>query len=105
MQKLIGQEYRNFDRIRKWELLYEDMYLVIIEDNIKSGNDINLLGIDSDDLEVKWAIGGLLDSDSQYDGIVNVYIKDKFVHAGTYSGFELKLNYKTGEIIEKVFRK
>lgn len=105
MKELIGQEYRNFDGKRKWELLYEDMILVIIDNNVTSSNDINLLGIDSNDLKVKWAIGGLLNSENQYDGIMNVYIKDNFVHAGTFSGFDLKLNYKTGDVIEKVFLK
>ena len=103
--KYIGKNYADFDNKRKWELLYENMFLVIIENNIKSSLDINLLGIDATSLEVKWEIGGIIESKKQYDGIIDLYIKDGFVHAGTYSGFDLKIDYITGKIIEKVFRK
>ena len=105
MKELIGKEYRDFDGKRKWELLYEEMFLVIIDNNIKSSYDVNLLGIDAKDLRVKWAIGGEIESTKQYDGIVNVYIKEKFIWAGTFSGYDLKLDYKTGQILEKKFFK
>jgi hypothetical protein len=103
--KNIGKNYANFDGKRKWELIYENMLLVIIDNNIKSGLDINLLGIDASSLKVKWELGGIIENEKQYDGIVNVYIKDNNVYAGTFSGFELKIDYKTGKILEKVFLK
>lgn len=105
MEELIGKEYRDFDGKRKWELLYEDMFLVIIDNNIKTSYDINLLGIEAESLKVKWAIGGIIKSTKQYDGIMNVYIRDNFVCAGTHSGFHLKLDYKTGKILEERFLK
>jgi|TARA_R110000772_G_scaffold103344_1_gene204317 hypothetical protein len=103
--KYIGKNYADFDSKRKWELIYENMFLVIIDNNIKLGLDINLLGIDATSLKVKWELGGIIENEKQYDGIVNIYIKDNFVYAGTYSGFDLKIDYKTGKILEKVFRK
>lgn len=105
MDNLIGQDYRNFDGKRKWELLFEDVFLVILDTNKKQGRDINLIGVDIFTLTVKWAVGGEIDSDNQYDGIVNIWIKDGAVWAGTWSGYEYRLNYQTGEIYEKHWRK
>ena len=105
MDNLIGQDYRNFDGKRKWELLFEDVFLVILDTNKKQGRDINLIGVDIFTLIVKWAVVGEIDSDNQYDGIVNIWIKDGEVWAGTWSGYEYSLNYQTGEIYEKHWRK
>ena len=103
MNELIGREYKDFDGKRKWELFFEDICLIILDTGKKHGRDINLVGIK--DLRVKWAIGGEIENDSQYDGIVNVWVKNGAIWAGTWSGFEYKLDYQTGEIQEKYFRR
>jgi len=105
MKSLIGKEYHDFDGARRWEILHEDMFLVILDTGVKRGADINLVGISSDDLIVKWELGGDIDSEYQYDGIVNVYVKDGFVWAGSWCGMHFKIDYKTGKVLEKVFRK
>jgi hypothetical protein len=103
MDELIGREYKEFDGKKKWELFYEGILLLIFETGKKRGRDINLLGIE--DLKVKWAVGGEIDSNSAYDGITNIWVKNGFVWAGTWSGFEYRLDYKTGKICEKHFTK
>jgi len=105
MNNLIGKEYRDFDGKRKWELLFEDIYLTVINTGLKTGKDINFLGISIKDLKVKWALGGELDNKNSYDGIVNIWIKNGEVWAGTWSGYSYKINYGTGEILEKKFQK
>jgi len=84
MENLIGKEYRDFDGKRKWELLFEEMRITIINTGVRVGRDINLLGI-TEDLKVKWALGGEIDSKDSYDGIINVWIKNGEIWAGTWS--------------------
>jgi hypothetical protein len=105
MNDLVGKEYRDFDGKRKWELLFEDMYLTVINTGLKNGRDINLLGISTKDLKVKWTLGGELESKNSYDGIVNIWIKNGEIWAGTWSGYSYRINYSTGEIVEKKFQK
>jgi hypothetical protein len=102
---LIGQEYRTFDGKRRWELLFEDMYFVILETGVKRGRDMNLVGVSTSDLRVKWVVGGEIDSPHQYDGIVQVYVRGGEVWASTWSCFNYRLNYRTGEILHREFTK
>jgi|GEM_PF-2369577 hypothetical protein len=105
MVDLIGKEYIEFDGKRVWELLFEDFYITIVNTGVKTGKDVNLLGIAAKDLKVKWALGGELDSKDSYDGIVNVWIRNGAVWAGSWSGFSYKINHRTGVVIEKIFEK
>jgi hypothetical protein len=100
-----GREYRSFDGMRSWELLHEGQLLVIIESGQKRGSDCNLLGFSARDLLVKWSLGGVIDSENQYDGIVNVWMKDGHFWAGTWSGFARRFDPQTGEVLEDVFTK
>lgn len=105
MSQLVGQEYRTFDGKRRWELSFEDMVIVILDAGVKLGRDQNLVGIAQDTLRVVWVVGGEVDSPDQYDGIVSVSIRDGALWAGTWSGFDYRIDYKTGNILEKNFRK
>ena len=105
MKDLIGKEHRDFDGKRKWELLFEDFYLTIINTGVKAGKDVNLIGIATKDLKVKWALGGELDCKDSYDGIVNVWINKGEIWAGTWSGYNYRINYRTGAVVEKKFEK
>jgi hypothetical protein len=102
---LIGREYRSFDGKRRWELLFEGVFLVILDTGVKRGNDHNLVGIDATDLRVRWDVGGVLDSPEQYDGIVNVWIADCRLWASTWSGYSLRIDHQSGEIVERLFTK
>jgi hypothetical protein len=103
--ELIGREYASFDGRRRWELLFEDMHVVILDTGVERGNDCNLVGIAVSDLRVKWAIGGELNSPDSYDGIVKVWVKGGGLWAGTWSGFAYELDHKSGDIVKRVFRK
>ena len=105
MNTLIGREYRTFDGKRRWELLFEDMYLVILDTGVERGRDVNLVGVSVADLRVRWEIGGEVDGPHQYDGIVQVWVRNGEIWAGTWSGFTYRLDYRTGEIIERAFSK
>ena len=103
--ELIGSEYRSIDGCRRWELLFEHVYVVILNTGVKQGRDLNLIGVDASNLRVKWVIGGVLDSTDMYDGVVNVWVRDGCLWARTWSGFSLKIDHRSGEILEQVFTK
>lgn len=105
MDTLVGREYRAFDGKRRWELLFEDMYLVILDTGVQRGRDLNLIGVSAHDLRVRWVVGGEIDSPKQYDGIVQVYVRRGEVWASTWSCFNYHLNYRTGEILHREFTK
>ena len=88
---------------RAWQLLVDDTWLVIFKSQIRFGNDHNLVGVRAD--QVRWSIGGLVGGDAQYDGIVNVWIKDGAFWAGTWSGYALRFDPRTGTERERVFLK
>jgi hypothetical protein len=98
-------EYSAFDGLRKWEVLYEDFFLVLLDTGVKRGNDCNLVGIHATDMRVKWSLSGILESRDGYDGIVNVWISGGAVWTGTWSGFQRRIDYRTGEVLEEVFAK
>ena len=93
--------------MRRWELLFEEMRLVILDTGVKRGRDVNLLGIANEDLRVRWEFGGALRGEDRtaYDGVVNVYIHGGDVWVGNWSGVDCRIDYRTGEILEAVFRK
>ena len=102
---LIGQEYRSFDGKRRWELLFEDIFIVILDTGVERGNDVNLVGIGTSDLRVKWALGGDLGSPDSYDGFVNVWVKDGKLWAGCWRGTSYELDHQSGKILREVYRK
>ena len=101
----IGKAYRSFDGMRRWELLYEDMYLVILETGIQARNDSNLVGISAKDLLVKWSLSGVLGSEEVYDGITDVWIRNGHVWTGTWSCWNRRIDPWTGKVLEEVFTK
>lgn len=105
ISNLIGREYRSFDSQRRWELLFEDVLIVILDTGVKHGNDHNLVGIDATDLRVRWAVGGIAGSQDRYDGVVNVWVDGCRLWAGTWSGFSLQVDHRSGEIVEQLFTK
>ncbi len=105
MDDLIGKELREFDDQREWELHYEDMILVILKPRRKFGRDVNLIGVSSDDLRVRWSLGGRISDPDAYDGIKKVVISDGSIWALTSVGFAYKIDYKTGEVLDEEFHK
>lgn len=56
-------------------------------------------------MRVKWSLSGILESRDGYDGIVNVWISDGAVWTGTWSGFQRRIDYRTGEVLEEIVAK
>lgn len=102
---LVGREYSSFDGQRRWELLFEGVLLVLLDTGVQRGSDHNLVGIDAADLRVRWAVGGVVDSPDQYDGVVTVWIADSQLWAGIWSGYSLRIDHRSGEITERLFTK
>jgi hypothetical protein len=102
MDSLIG---RSFDGKCRWKLLVDEMFIVILDTGVSRGNDYNLVGVSASDMRVKWVIGGAIDYPDQYDGIVNVWIRDAAFWASTWSGDAVRFDFRTGGILERVFRK
>ncbi len=96
MKSLIGKEYNEIEKTIQWELFYENIFLVIVE----LEDSRKLLGIGNKDLKVKWEIGG-----NGNDAIMNIWIKNGYVYAGTWGCWALRLDYKTGKILDKKFTK
>ncbi len=105
MESLIGKHYRELESIIEWKLLFEDMYLVILKPRTDKGQDVNLVGISTGDLTVKWELGGVIDHSSSYDGVVNIWVKEGQIHVGIWSGYDQTIDYKTGRVIEERFTK
>lgn len=105
LSSFVGEPYRRIENLKRWELLFDDTYLVILDTGKKHGNDMNLVGVSTADLTVRWELGGELETAGSYDGIVNVWIKEGEVWAGTWSGFAYQINPKTGQILQTVFTK
>ena len=94
-------EYRNTDGHRQWELSFEGIKLVLLNEQAPKPYNCELLAFK--DLNLIWRLSPQTKTD--YDYIVNVWVKNGKVYAGSFSGYDHKLNYKTGEVIETVFTK
>ena len=94
-------EYRNTDGLRRWELLYEGVQLVLLNKEAPKPYSSQLLAFKN--LALIWQLSPQTKED--YDYIVNIWIKNGEVCAGSFSGYSHKINYKTGEIIETQFTK
>ncbi|WP_257307574.1 hypothetical protein [Geothrix campi] len=99
-EQLIGSEYRSFydqqpaSGRRYWEILYEDMLLVIT----KKGE--HLLGFDITTRLAKWAYSAGRD---QF--ITSLYVKNGRIWVGTFSCMHYELDFRTGLITDKEFLK
>ena len=94
--------YRDTDGLRRWELLYEGIYLVLLKDDSPEPYNSQLLAFDGLG-KFLWSLSPQTKQD--YDYIVNVWVTDGFIYAGSFSGFNHKLNYQTGEVVETKFTK
>jgi hypothetical protein len=87
-----------------FELLVDDVQIVILKPQRQRGPDANLLGFKPGD-ELIWRRVAPVGSSHQYDGFVNLYIRDGNVWVGSQSGFELRIDHRTGAIEEQHFTK
>lgn len=98
---MIITEYRNTDGLRRWELSYEGINLVLLNENAPKPYNSELLAFKN--LKLVWRLSPV--TETEYDHIVNVWVKNSEIYAGSFSGYEHRLNYKTGEVLETKFTK
>ncbi len=94
-------EYRNTDGYRRWEFCYEGITLLLLNENAPKPFNSELLAFQN--LNLIWRLSPQTKED--YDHISNVWFKDGQFYAGSYSGYEHRFNFKTGELYETRFTK
>ena len=94
-------EYRDTDGFRRWELLYEGYRLVLLDAKAPKPYASELLAFKN--LRLVWRLGPK--QDSNLDHIQDIYISNGKVHAGSFSGWNHEINYKTGEVVREYFTK
>jgi hypothetical protein len=90
-------EYRHTDGFRRWELLYEGIYLVLLTDEAPVECSRRLYAFDGM-LSLIWVLNPVFETN---DFIVNAWIQNGELWAGSWSCTDFKLNYKTGDILAK----
>lgn len=101
MQMIIS-DYRDTDSYRCWELLYEGFYLVLLSEESPAPYSSQLLAFRGYG-ELVWSLSP--QTTESYDYIVNVWVKNGDIYAGSFSGFEHRLSYITGEVLDTKFTK
>lgn len=96
------EKYRHTDGLRRWELLFEGFYLVLLKEDAPKSYANQLLAFDGYDSLV-WSLSPHTEQD--LDHIANIWIKDGCLYAGSYSDYSLKVEHKTGEVIAAKFTK
>jgi hypothetical protein len=97
------REYRDTDGQRRWELSYEGILLVLLNDDAPKPWRSQLLGFDGQELKLIWCLSPELGPDN--DRITNVWVKGGQVWAHSFSGFTHSLNYRSGQVLESRFTK
>ena len=95
-------EYSHTDGLRKWELSYEGISLVLLQDSAPKPYANQLLAFEPFG-ELRWVVNPA--TQQGHDYIVNVWIENGYLFAGSFSGHNLKINPGNGEILETTFTK
>jgi hypothetical protein len=86
------------------ELLVDGVRLVILKPRQEWGAEANLLGFGPDG-ELLWHLEPPVRSRDSWDGFVNLWVREGQVWAGSWSGFSLRIDPRSGEVVEQVFTK
>jgi hypothetical protein len=86
------------------ELLVDDVRLVILRPQSDRGPEANLLGFRPSG-ELIWALSPPTADPAVWDGFVNLWVQEGRVWVGSWSGFSLRIDHRTGEVVEQVFTK
>jgi hypothetical protein len=96
-------EYRHLDGVKRWELLFEGMFLVLPSEEAPEPWRSELLAFEPKRLMLAWRLSPQSRANDDY--IVNVWVKDCNLWAGSWSGQSFRLNHITGEVLETKFTK
>ena len=86
------------------ELLVDDVHLVILNPQQERGAEGNLLGFRSNG-ELFCALEPPVRSLDSWDGFVNLWIREGKVWASSWSGFSLRIDPRSGDVVEQLFTK
>jgi hypothetical protein len=97
------RELRDVDKFKKWELLYEDVYLVLLGEHAPLPWRSELLAFDSSTLRLLWRLTPK--EGPENDWITGVWIRGGKLLASSWSCFTYTLDRRTGDVLECVFTK
>jgi hypothetical protein len=86
------------------ELLADGVRVVMVKPRRDRGAEANLLGFHPHGEEL-WRLAPPVDSPDSWDGFVNLWVRDGQVWAGSWSGFSLRIDPRSGAVIEQIFTK
>jgi hypothetical protein len=86
------------------QLLLDGIRLVILKPQKNPGSEANFLGFDPRG-KLMWQLDPPLQEPAAWDRLVNMWIKNEQVWVGSWSGFSMRIDPRTGEILERIFTK
>ena len=89
---------------KEWELLVDNIWIVILKPTRETGPESNLCLFESEKGNLLARFDPAIQSDSQWDGFINVWITNGQVYTGTWSGYEYRVNLETLELINQTFK-
>lgn len=95
-------KYKHTDGIRKWELSYEGVFLVLLHENAPMPYANQLLAFEPFG-KLLWVVHPA--TKQEHDYIVNVWVKNGSLYAGSFAGYDLKINPENGNVLETIFTK
>ena len=95
-------QYNQTDEFRRWELSYNGLFLVLLDENSPKPYSEQLLAFEPFG-KLKWSVNPATDQDHDY--IVNIWIKNDSLYANSFAGYQLKIDPLNGNVIESKFTK
>src|SRR5438105_1772968 len=95
-------ELRDVDKLKRWELLYEDVYLVLLNETAPLPFRSELFAFDASTLKLLWK---LTPDRPEHDSIMSVWIRDGNLFAGSWACFTYRLDRRTGAVLDRKFTK
>ena len=96
------REFRDVDQYKRWELLYEDVYLVLLGEHAPLPWRSELLAFELSTLRLIWRLSP---GPAESNWITTVWIRGGKVFAGAFAGVTYILDWRTGKVLDSVFTK
>src|SRR5258707_2210995 len=97
------RELRDVDRFKKWDFLYEDVELVLLNEQASLPWRSELLAFDSATCRLLWKLTPK--QGVEKDWITGVWIRDGKLRAASWSCFTYTLDRRTGDVLDCAFTK
>jgi hypothetical protein len=97
-------KYEEIAQLIQFELLIDDVRLVILQPRRGHGAEANLVGFRPSG-DMIWSLAPPVDAPHAWDGFVNLWVREGQVWAGSWSGFSLPIDHRAGKVVEQVFTK